>query len=99
MMLGMEIVVLFIVLLAAMLWGAVALFDQSRKEAEGRAPQILDEAFDGKEAVSFTVSAGTLPFEQVVAGALERGYRLQAQSGRDSYGTQTLVFSKDSSPS
>jgi hypothetical protein len=91
----MEILGLAAVLLVVALVVAVRAVNTSRRQSEENAPHLLDEAFDGRDLVSFTVSMGTLPFERVVVGARERGYRLDSQSGRDSYGTQTLVFARD----
>jgi hypothetical protein len=90
----MEVLGLGAVLFVVLVVVAVRTVGQSRREYEAKAPEVLDRAFDGREYVTFTVSMGTLPFEQVVIGARERGYRLDSQSGRDSYGTQTLVFAK-----
>ena len=91
----MEVFGLALVLLVVLLVGGVRVFSAARREAQANAPQLLDKAFDGRPMASFTVAASGLPFEQVVVGARERGYRLDSQSGRDSYGTQTLVFVRD----
>lgn len=91
----MEVLGLAFVLLVVALVVAVRGVNAARRQSEENAPHLLDEAFDGRGLVTYTVSLGTLPFERVVVGARERGYRLDSQSGRDSYGTQTLVFARD----
>lgn len=90
----MEVLGAAAVLLVVLLVVAVRAVTSAQREAVEKAPATLDATFDGREFVTFTVSMGTLPFDQVVIGARERGYRLDSQSGRDSYGTQTLVFAK-----
>jgi hypothetical protein len=91
----MEVLGLAFVLLVVALVVAVRGVNAARRQSEANAPRLLDETFDGRGLVTYTVSLGTLPFERVVVGARERGYRLDSQSGRDSYGTQTLVFARD----
>lgn len=48
----------------------------------------LDALFAGAPTATYVLTPATLPFEVVVAGAAERGYRL---AGRDG---QTLVFAR-----
>lgn len=83
--------------IAAMVWVSRIVRGVSRqgRDAQARAPQILDEAFDGRRDVTFTIGPGNLRFEETVLGARERGYTLTGQSLRDSLGTQTLVFARD----
>ena len=88
---GMIGVALFI---AAMIW-MVRAVGRNERDAQARAPQILDEAFDGRRDVTFMVGHGRLRFDAVVLGARGRGYTLTGQSPPDSYGTQTLVFAHD----
>ena len=83
--------VLFLVLFVVVLRGV----NTASRRSEANAPHLLDEAFAGRDPVTYTVSLGTLPFERVVIGARERGYRLDSQSGSDRYGTQTLVFARN----
>lgn len=91
----MEVLGLAAVLLVVALVVTVRTVNAASRQSEANAPRLLDDAFDGRDLVTYTVSLGTLPFERVVVGARERGYRLDSQSGRDSYGTQTLVFARD----
>lgn len=62
--------------------GGAALFmwlkqsaDKDRAERE-RAPEILDEMFDGTPQVVYRTGVVAIPPTEVVAGAAERGYRL-----------------------
>lgn len=91
----MEIVLIGIALfVAAMIWFVRAV-GRNERDAQARAPQILDDAFDGRRDVTFTVGPGRLRFDAVVLGARGHGYTLTGQSPPDSYGTQTLVFVQD----
>lgn len=68
----------------------------ANKKVQQNAEQILDDTFDGKETAVYKVTSigGTLKFEQVLAGAEQRGYRLHAQN-QDTEHLTTLVFKKD----
>ncbi|MGC4151494.1 MAG: hypothetical protein QM628_00250 [Propionicimonas sp.] len=49
----------------------------------------LDALFAGSPSATYVLSPAALPFEVVVAGAAERGYRLAGQNG------PTLVFARN----
>ena len=72
------------------------LFGRSEKHAKkalATAPAILDETFAGERLVTYKVNAESLPFEVVVRGAMERGYRIAAQEDITAI-AKTLVFEK-----
>lgn len=69
-----------------------------QKKSEKNAEQILDEAFDGREDVTFTINFTTLKYGDVVTGAKQRGYRL-AHQAENQYGPHTLIFEKVSTES
>ena len=60
--------------------------EEARAAIDPRA--TMDALFAGAPTATYVLSPAALPFEVVVAGAAERGYRL---AGRDG---QTLVFSR-----
>lgn len=82
--------------IAAVWFGIAAMagVDRRAKENQGNAEAILDATFDGRPDVTFQITLSSLRFDQVVAGAKTRGYRLMAQSGADQYGMQTLMFER-----
>ena len=83
------------VMLFPFLVGGVALMARNgEKNAKANAPDILDDSFDGRDDVVFKISMASLPFEDVVIGAKERGYRLASQSSDDRWGGKTLVFER-----
>jgi len=69
--------------------------DSADKKVQRNAEQILDETFNGAETAVYKVATigGTLKFEQVLAGAEQRGYALHAQNQEAKYLT-TLVFKR-----
>lgn len=68
--------------------------EKARDAAAADAPALLDATFDGRPDVVFKVTARTLPYEAVVLGAKDRGYRLLSQADDQATRTQTLVFTK-----
>ena len=89
------IVLVLVALVAFGLLGAIILTSTSRAQAkaERNAEELLDSAFDGRDAVTYTVNMRTLKYETVVAGAERRGYRLAHQASNQ-YGPSTLMFQK-----
>lgn len=86
------------VLLALMALGVVAflvLFSTNRaqKKAETNADRLLDETFDGRPDVTYTLNMRTLKYGTVVTGAKQRGYKLVNQA-ENQYGPHTLIFEK-----
>lgn len=73
-----------------MLLGAV---NRGQQKSEKDATQILDNAFDGRPDVTFTINMQTLKYETVVLGAKQRGYKLVHQA-ENKYGPHTLIFVK-----
>lgn len=65
--------------------------DQDR--AEKNADQILNEAFDGRPDVTFTLNMRTLKPETVVLGAKARGYKLVHET-QGQYGPTGMIFEK-----
>lgn len=63
------------------------------KRALANAPAILDEAFAGERFVTYKVNSESLPFDVVVKGAMERGYRIAAQEDVTDI-AKTLVFER-----
>lgn len=63
-----------------------------RERAQANAPAVLDAAFTGQPHVVFEVTARSLPFEDVVLGARDRGYELLTQT--DTEAGKTLVFTR-----
>lgn len=77
-------------------WFTIWLIIHTEREsgkAKDNAPAILDETFGGDDDVIFKINMVSLPFEDVVLGAKERGYRLASQS-RDTKHSQTLIFER-----
>lgn len=77
-------------------WFAIYLIVHTSREstkAKANAPAILDEAFDGSDDVVFKINMVSLPFEDVMLGAKQRGYRLASQS-KDTEHSQTLIFER-----
>lgn len=72
--------------------------DKKRARSVENADAILDETFDGAVSVTYESTPRTLPFENVVQGAIERGYSLAGQTESPG-GYKTLVFTKASSES
>lgn len=99
MLLVIGIAVLVLGFFGVIFWvslGLIASTERKQKAAEARAPEILDETFDGREDVTFQINWTTLKYETVILGAKERGYALSHQAG-DPKGAMTLVFEKASS--
>ena len=74
----------------------VWMIDRSEKHARkalANAPAILDETFAGERFVTYKVNSESLPFDVVVKGAMERGYRIAAQEDTTDI-AKTLVFEK-----
>lgn len=67
--------------------------EKHAKKALANASAILDETFAGAQFVTYKVTAESLPFEVVVKGALERGYKIAAQEDVTAI-AKTLVFEK-----
>ena len=65
---------------------------RSRRAERARAAELLDAAFDGKPAVTYSVSARTLHSSEVIEGGVERGYKLVSNTGSRS--ARTLVFER-----
>lgn len=95
-----------LILLVILILGSVAIFPflvggvavaarNGEKSAKANAPTILDSSFDGRDDVVFKITMASLPFEDVVIGAKERGYRLASQSSDDRWGGKTLIFERD----
>ena len=77
-------------------WLAIAIIigtSRAQKKAIANAPKILDDAFNGDADVVFKINMESLPFETVVLGAKERGYRLASQSHQTDH-AQTLIFER-----
>jgi len=98
---GMEFLVVLLVLVligvivipAFAFIGALGLMgreEKKRKEAIANAPTLLAEAFSGESAV-YKTGPDTLPYETVVTGAIERGYRLVSENAEPG-NRKTLVF-------
>lgn len=67
--------------------------EKHAKKALANAPTILDETFAGERFVTYKVNSESLPFEVVVTGAMERGYRIAAQEDLTDT-AKTLVFER-----
>lgn len=63
-------------------------------EAKENAPQVLDGVFNGDSLVTYTSGFAALDYEAVIMGAVERGYDLVSQGGRNGYGMEKLIFRK-----
>lgn len=88
--------VLLVVFIAVALVGVLAFAllgraDRMRRKAEANSETVLDEAFDGRPDVTFTVNLTTLKPETVIAGAETRGYTLSHQLSNQ-YGPTALMF-------
>ncbi|MGP5376325.1 hypothetical protein ACTXM8_10070 [Brachybacterium alimentarium] len=97
----MGIIIFFVLALVAGVclagWLAIAMIvgsSRAQKKAVANAPTILDGAFDGRDDVVFKVNMESLPFEDVILGAKQRGYRLSSQS-QDTEHSQTLIFERE----
>ena len=90
-------IIAFIVLglMAFGVFGFYLLFSTSskQKKAEANAEQILDDAFDGRDDVVFTVNMTTIKYETAVLGAKARGYKL-THTESNQYGPHTLIFER-----
>lgn len=91
----METLLLLIILLTpvVLIVGFTARARRRRRaEAQARASidpkPAMDALFSGAPTVTYQVAPSSLAFETVVSGAVERGYRLEGQSG------STLVFAR-----
>ena len=87
------LVVLGIALFAMFFSGVMLRTGSKQKKAAANAPVILDAAFDGRENVVVKTTWVSLPYEQFVLGAKERGYQLTNQTGTGNDGA-TLIFEK-----
>lgn len=67
---------------------------RQQKRAEGQAPELLDDLFDGDDQVVFRETYVSLSSDTVIAGAKSRGYRVADISTRDG-NLSTIVFEKD----
>lgn len=89
----MLIPILIVALIVAIALKATdAIHARARRAERLRAPQLLDAAFDGRQAVVYPVSTRTLHSSEVIAGGLERGYKLVSNTGGRS--ARTLVFER-----
>ena len=66
---------------------------RARQRAIENAQTFLDQTFSGEPTVSVKATAESLPYERIVIGAEERGYRILSQTSKGQYG-QTLVFTR-----
>jgi hypothetical protein len=64
-----------------------------QKKAEKNADAILDQAFDGRDDVTFKLHMRTLKYETVIGGAKKRGYKLTHEASNQ-YGPSVLMFEK-----
>jgi len=87
------LVVLGVALFAVLVIGVGLGTGSRQKKAIADAPAILDAAFDGRENVVVKTTWVSLPYEQFVLGAKERGYQLTNQTGTGNDGA-TLIFEK-----
>lgn len=71
--------------LVAFIWAAL-----TKDKPDPRVPAELAKLFNGRSRVSYQMSFGSLTYEQVVMGGIERGYTLTHDSGDK--GLQTLIF-------
>jgi hypothetical protein len=77
--------------------GLKAKDEKGRAQSLESADVILDEAFQG-DPVTYESTPRTLPFEDVVAGAIARGYTLAGQTENPGE-RKVLVFTKANSDS
>lgn len=75
-------------------FGLFASEEKSRRKAVADAPAILGAVFAGQPDVVFKVTPRTLPYETVLLGAKDRGYRLVGETSEASGNVKTLVFTK-----
>lgn len=87
------LIVLFVMLIG--IAGIVLLTSASKaqRKAENSSERILDETFDGRDHVTYTVNMRSLKYGTVVSGARERGYTLVSQDNNQ-YGAGELVFAR-----
>lgn len=71
----------------------MASVNRGQKRSEANAEQILNNAFNGKEHVTFTINMQSVKYETVVIGAKKRGYKLIHQAD-GKYGPEKLIFEK-----
>lgn len=60
------------------------------QRTKDQAPQILDDLFNGQPNATYRTYIGGLPFETVVLGAEDRGYKLTHDT--DDRGVKVLIF-------
>jgi hypothetical protein len=94
----MLVAVIVVALVALAIFGILGFamlggMNSTQKKAEANADQILDEAFDGRNDVTFTINAVSVKYETVLAGAKQRGYKLVHQADNQ-YGPSKLVFER-----
>lgn len=92
------LILLGLVLIAGFGWvmlGGVALVNRGQKKSEANAEQILDDAFNGANTVTFKINMQSVKYETVIIGARARGYKLIHQADNQ-YGPHTLIFEKAS---
>lgn len=66
-------------------------------EREATYPDLLDELFNGDEFVTYGTNVFSMPFDVVVVGAKERGYKLFERTSINRSGDETLIFEKEAS--
>ena len=67
--------------------------ERLKKASIADAAGTLDRVFDGSGAVTFKTSSASLPYEMIITGARDRGYRMLSQAGRRE-DDMTIVFEK-----
>lgn len=88
-----ELVVIALILLGLGYFVFSRWINKSQAAAESDAELVLDETFDGRPDVAFTIHLRTMKYETAVLGAKKRGYKLVHQTG-DPNGLQKLIFEK-----
>lgn len=76
-----------------LVFGGVLKVEHDQNKAESQAAEILDDAFDGRPNVTYTINLRSLKYDTVVIGAKERGYSLAHQADSPG-GVHTLIFEK-----
>lgn len=90
--------VIVVVLIALAIFGVLGFamlggVSSTQKKTQANAEQILDEAFDGRDDVTFTINSVSVKYETVLAGAKQRGYKLVHQADNQ-YGPSKLIFER-----
>lgn len=90
----MELFLLALLAVIAILIFRLAFKAAFERRTQKNADHLLDKKFNGSETATYKVSNNVgLRFEQVLAGAEKRGYKLHAQN-KDTEKLTTLVFKK-----